>query len=158
MNESRPSYSTNHSLLANLGSPYLGFTADVLLRLSKKTALNPSLTLPLYLLSHYTRRGQELAAGHEIALNCLKLLLYAGVVRSINSFLSNASVNNWNTSTNDWNKEIVVITGASDGLGKLVSLLLAEKGAKVAILDIQPLTFDPRTYSFPFPFWSRPLF
>ncbi|KAL8906849.1 MAG: hypothetical protein Q9207_001776 [Kuettlingeria erythrocarpa] len=123
--------------------PREGFTADVILRLVKNTALNPSLTVPLYLLGHYTRRGQELAAGHDLALNRLKLLLYAGIVRWVNNFLSNASVDNWTTSNYDWNQEIVVVTGGSDGLGKLVSLLLAERGAKIAILDIQPLTFEP---------------
>ncbi|KAL8762280.1 MAG: hypothetical protein Q9184_001692 [Pyrenodesmia sp. 2 TL-2023] len=126
---------------ANLSNP--SFTADVLFRLINNSALNPSLTLPLYLLSYYTQRGQELAFGHDIALNRLKLLVYAGVLRWINNFLSNATVNNWNSSNYDWNKEIVVITGGSDGLGKFVSLLIAEKGAKTAILDIQPLTFDP---------------
>ncbi|KAI4192667.1 MAG: hypothetical protein LQ346_004210 [Caloplaca aetnensis] len=119
------------------------FTADVILRLVKNTALNPSLTLPLYLLSRYTRQGRELAAGHDLALNRLKVLVYAGIVRWVNNFLSNTSVNNWSTSNYDWNKEIVVITGGSDGLGKIVGKLLAEKGAKIAILDIQPLTFEP---------------
>lgn len=70
----------------------------------------------------------------------------------MNNFLSNTSVNNWSTSNYDWNKEIVVITGGSDGLGKIVGKLLAEKGAKIAILDIQPLTFEPRTFTPPVPF------
>ncbi|KAL9595254.1 MAG: hypothetical protein Q9219_006558 [cf. Caloplaca sp. 3 TL-2023] len=123
--------------------PREGFTADVLLRLFKNTALNPTLTLPILLLSYYTRRGQSLAAGHEVAINRLKLAVYLGVFRWINNFLSGGAVNNWSSSRYDWNKEIVVITGGSDGIGKLVALLLHERGAKVAILDIQPLTFEP---------------
>ncbi|KAL9014659.1 MAG: hypothetical protein Q9173_000692 [Seirophora scorigena] len=123
--------------------PREGLTADVLLRLFQNTLLNPSITLPIYLLSLYTQSGQELVLGHGIALNRLKLLIYAGIVRWINNFLSNSAVNNWNHSKYDWDKEIVVITGGSDGIGKSVALLLAERGVRVAILDIQPLTFDP---------------
>ena len=139
--------SSSDAVVANGRSrPLLtGFTADVVLRLFKNTALNPSLTLPILLLSHYTRRGQTLAAGHEVALNRLKLFVYLGIARWINNLLSGALVNNWVSSKYEWEKEIVVISGGSDGIGKLVALLLQEKGAKVAILDIQPLTFDPRT-------------
>ncbi|KAI4087745.1 MAG: hypothetical protein LQ348_001254 [Seirophora lacunosa] len=123
--------------------PREGVTADVLLRLFQNTLLNPTITLPVYLFCLYTQNGQELVLGHGIALNRLKLLIYAGIVRWINNFFSNSAVNNWNHSKYDWDKEIVVITGGSDGIGKSVALLLAERGARVAILDIQPLTFDP---------------
>ncbi|KAI4142296.1 MAG: hypothetical protein L6R39_004992 [Caloplaca ligustica] len=115
--------------------PREGFTADVLLRLIRNTAFNPSLTLPIYLLSQYTRRGHEFALEHDVAVNRLKLLVYTGIVRWINNFLSSGAVNNWTSSEYDWEKEVVVVTGGSDGIGKL--------GATVAILDIQPLTFDP---------------
>ncbi|KAL8840916.1 MAG: hypothetical protein Q9170_001109 [Blastenia crenularia] len=125
--------------------PREGFTADVLLRLFNITALNPSFTLPILLLSHYTRRGQSLAIDHEVALKRLRLVLYLGVLRWINNFLSGATQNNWTSSKYDWDKEIVVVTGGSDGIGKLVVLLLQERGAKVAILDIQQPTFEPRT-------------
>ncbi|KAL8654336.1 MAG: hypothetical protein Q9210_001573 [Variospora velana] len=122
-------------------------TADVLLRLFQNTLLNPSITLPIYLLSLYTQTGQKLVSGHDIALSRVKLLVYAGILRWINNFLSNSAANNWNNSKYDWDKEVVVISGGSDGIGKSVALLLAEKGAGVAILDIQPLTFEPRTDS-----------
>ena len=119
-------------------------TASVLLRLFKNTALNPSLTLPLYILSQYTQHGRRLTLGHELALSRLKVLVYLGILRWFNNLLSSAALDNWNRSEYDWDKEIVVITGGSDGIGKLLALLLQEKGAKVAILDVQPLTFEPR--------------
>lgn len=50
--------------------------------------------------------------------------------------------NNWQNDTYDWTKEVVVVTGGSDGIGKIVSLLLAERGVKVAVLDVQELTFE----------------
>lgn len=120
-------------------------TADGLLRLVQIITLDPRLTLPILLLSCYTQHGQRLTAGHEVALNRLKALVYLGILRWINDILSSAALNNWTSSDYDWNKEIVVVTGGSDGIGKLVALLLQEKGAKVAILDVQPLTFEPRT-------------
>ncbi|KAI4269721.1 MAG: hypothetical protein L6R38_007366 [Xanthoria sp. 2 TBL-2021] len=123
--------------------PREGLTANVLLRLFNNTALNPSLTLPIYLLGHYTQRGRSLTVGHELALRRLKVLVYLGILRWFNNLLSAAALNNWNRSKHEWDKEIVVITGGSDGMGKLLALLLQEKGAKVAILDVQPLTFEP---------------
>ncbi|KAL8891810.1 MAG: hypothetical protein Q9215_001246 [Flavoplaca cf. flavocitrina] len=122
-----------------------GLTANVLLCLFNNTALNPAFTLPIYLLSYYTKRGRRLTVGHELALSGLKVLVYLGIFRWLNSLLSTAALNNWNRSKYEWNKEIVVVTGGSDGIGKLLALLLEERGAKVAILDIQPLTFRPRT-------------
>jgi NAD(P)-dependent dehydrogenase (short-subunit alcohol dehydrogenase family) len=50
--------------------------------------------------------------------------------------------NNWNKDTYDWEKEIVVVTGGSDGIGKAIVHLLAEKGIKVAVLDVQKLTYE----------------
>ncbi|KAI4172173.1 MAG: hypothetical protein LQ343_003733 [Gyalolechia ehrenbergii] len=123
--------------------PSTGFTADLLLRLFKNTALNPCFTLPTLLLGHYTRQGQTIAAGHEVALKRLKQFVYLGILRWMNNVISGATVNNWNSSKYDWKKEIVVITGGSDGIGKLVALLLQETGARVAVLDVQPLTFEP---------------
>lgn len=43
----------------------------------------------------------------------------------------------------DWNKEVVVVTGGSGGIGAGISQRLAALGAKVIVLDIIPLTFEP---------------
>jgi NAD(P)-dependent dehydrogenase (short-subunit alcohol dehydrogenase family) len=55
--------------------------------------------------------------------------------------------NNWNKDTYDWEKEIVVVTGGSDGIGKAIVHLLAEKGIKVAVLDVQKLTYEGKRFS-----------
>ncbi|KAI4238140.1 MAG: hypothetical protein LQ349_001313 [Xanthoria aureola] len=123
--------------------PREGLTANVLLRLLNNTALNPSLILPIYLLSHYTQRGRSLTLGHGTALSRFKVLVYLSIIRSLNNLLSTAALDNWNGSKHEWDKEIVVITGGSDGIGKLLALLLQETGAKIAIMDVQPLTFEP---------------
>ncbi|KAL8794675.1 MAG: hypothetical protein Q9195_002750 [Heterodermia aff. obscurata] len=123
--------------------PREGFTIDVISRIIRSTAFNPTLTLPLFLLAHYTDRGQQLASDHETALRGLKLLLYIGIAQLLNNFLSRSVQNNWTSSKYNWDKEIAVITGGSNGIGKHIALLLVEKGVKVASLDIQQPTYEP---------------
>lgn len=125
----------------------LGFTSDLLIQLVRKTLLNPFLTLPVLLLSYYTPQGQSITANHDIALSRLKYLFYFGLVRWLNGILSRQVLNNWQPAKYDWNREIAVVTGGSDGIGKHIALLLAEQGVEIAILDIQPLTFTPRMFS-----------
>lgn len=127
-----------------------GFTADVVGSVTKKTALNPAITLPLLLFARYTYKGQFLARGHETALRRLKLLLYLGLARWFNGILNRGVLDNWQSDNYDWSKEIVVVTGGSDGIGKKTVMLFAEKGIKVVVLDVQPLTFDRRSQ-----YWLR---
>lgn len=110
------------------------FNADVVLKYIRKTALNPALTLPLLLLSYFT--------SHKVALQSLKYLVYCGLARWLNGVLNAGVLDNWKNSHYEWEKEIAVITGGSDGIGKCIALLLAEKNITVVILDIQPLTFE----------------
>lgn len=120
-----------------------GFTAEPVGRFVKKTLLNPSLTLPLLLLARFTARGQSIAQDHETAVKRIRLLFYLGLARWANRFLNRRALNNKVADQYDWIKEIVVVTGGSDGIGKQVVLMLAEKGVKVAVLDVQPLTYEP---------------
>lgn len=57
-------------------------------------------------------------------------------------YLGDKVSNNWASDAYDWKKEIVVVTGGSDGIGAIVVKLLAEKGIKVAVLDVQELTYE----------------
>lgn len=70
--------------------------------------------------------------------------MYIGIARVINGFLSRGAQNNWQSSKYEWEKEIAVITGGSDGIGKNIAFLLAERGVKTASLDKQPPTFESR--------------
>jgi 3-oxoacyl-ACP reductase-like protein len=107
-----------------------------------KTLLNPVITLPILLAAKYTAKGQTLAESHGRAFTNLKTLLYIGLARYASSFLDNAVTNNWTNDQYDWSKEIVVVTGGSDGIGAIVVKLLAERGIKVAVLDVQPLKYE----------------
>ena len=108
----------------------------------RNTALNPWLSLPILLLAYYTRQGQQLTSGHETALRRLKFFVYIGIARLLNAYLSRGAQNNWTSAQYDWEKEVAVITGGSDGIGKHIALLLAEKGVKIASLDIRPPTYE----------------
>lgn len=55
----------------------------------------------------------------------------------MNNFLNQGAANNWTNDVYDWRKEIVVVTGGSDGIGAIIVKLLAERGIKIANLDIQ---------------------
>ncbi|PGH08888.1 hypothetical protein GX51_00945 [Blastomyces parvus] len=120
-----------------------GFTADVVGHLIKSTALAPSLTLPLYLLSQYTAKGRAVAADRPKALKALKYLLAIGLVRSLNGLINRYALNHGTSDTYTWNQEIAIVTGGSDGIGRRVAILLAARGVKVAVLDIQPLKYHP---------------
>jgi all-trans-retinol dehydrogenase (NAD+) len=93
------------------GLPPTGFTLDVVQRLVLNTALNPVLSVPLFLLAKYTQQGQGYAIDYPTALRRLKLLMYLGLARWTNNFLSQGAQNNWKGDRFDWDKAIVLITG-----------------------------------------------
>jgi hypothetical protein len=119
-----------------------GVTSDTIGRLLKLTVLNPALTLPLLLLGRYTTRGNILAEQHGAIFKHLKTIVGLGLLKSVTAWLDDAVLNNWTNDTYVWSKEIVVVTGGSDGIGKIVVQLLAERGIKVAVLDVQELTYE----------------
>jgi hypothetical protein len=113
----------------------------------KHTVLNPALTLPLVLAARYTRKGNLLASQHTKAFQYLKAALAIGLLHRVSSWLDDAVTNNWSNDTYDWRKEVVVVTGGSDGIGKIIVQLLAERGIKVAVLDVQELTYEGTFHS-----------
>lgn len=122
--------------------PREGLTGDPIGRLIKKTALNPAFTLIFILLARYTKRGSDLAILHETAFSRLQKLFYFGLVRLASNYLDNGVLNNWTTADFDWKKEIVLVTGGAGGIGGNVARLFAEKGIKVVVLDVIPMTFE----------------
>ncbi|KAL4916923.1 hypothetical protein BDW62DRAFT_93552 [Aspergillus aurantiobrunneus] len=114
-----------------------GFTADVVGKLLQRTVLSPWKTLPLLLFAHYTTKGKDTALQHPKAFQALKVLASLAVIRRVNAWLNRRALNNGVSDQYDWNREVVVLTGGSNGIGKQVALLLGNRGIKVAILDIQ---------------------
>ncbi|KAJ5664047.1 hypothetical protein N7507_004778 [Penicillium longicatenatum] len=60
----------------------------------------------------------------------------------VNKYLSCQALNNGVQDNFDWKKEIVLVTGGSDGIGAATVQKLAERGTSVIVLDIRPLTYD----------------
>ncbi|KAJ5138142.1 uncharacterized protein N7443_009574 [Penicillium atrosanguineum] len=80
----------------------------------------------------------------------LAVLLALGVLRSLNSSLSQWTLNNW-TSNQRWQPahEIILLTGGCSGIGKQVMEDLAKTGVRVVILDINEPNFKlPANVSF----------
>ena len=124
----------------------LGLTSDPIGRFIKKTALNPAFTLAFLLLARYTKKGSDLAILHETAFSRLRKLFYFGLVRWASNYLDAGVLDNWTSDTYDWNKEIVLITGGAGCIGGHVVQLFAERGIKVVVLDVIPMTFEARKY------------
>lgn len=130
--------------------PREGFTSDALGPILKGTLFNPLLTIPLVLLGRYTKRGFDLSILHEKAFKRLKILMYLGIIRYINNYLSHGALDNWVADKYDWDKEIVVVTGGAGGIGGEIVKLFEEKGVTVVVLDVIPMTFEtgPKVHYF----------
>ncbi|KAL4889783.1 hypothetical protein BDV59DRAFT_103666 [Aspergillus ambiguus] len=115
-----------------------GFTADVVGKFLQRTVLSPWKTVPLLLLAHYTAKGKDVAEQYPRLFQALKVLASLAVLRRVNAAMNRRALNNGVSDRYDWNREVVVLTGGSNGIGRQVASLLGSRGIKVAILDIQP--------------------
>ena len=121
--------------------PREGFHADSLGRVIRRTLLNPLLTIPLYAYFAYVPRGQQLTLENPALSKYSRFFAIWSALRVVNNFLERRSLNNRLRDEYNWSKEIVIVTGGSDGIGKRVVQALASKGIKIAVLDVQDLTY-----------------
>ncbi|QPH00800.1 hypothetical protein C2857_004784 [Epichloe festucae Fl1] len=120
--------------------PREGFSVEVILKLLRKTAFNPSLLLPLVLLARYSKKGQDWSILHPTAARRLRMLFCFAVVRRLSAWYSDKLRNNWVHDKYVWSREIVLITGGAAGIGATMVRCFAEKGITVVVLDVQPMT------------------
>ncbi|KAK6518916.1 hypothetical protein TWF281_003606 [Arthrobotrys megalospora] len=71
--------------------------------------------------------------------------LFTGLISNINSYFSWKKENNWATDDKyDWEKEVVLITGGSSGLGEQMAIQLAQKGVSVVVVDVNEVRKEVR--------------
>ena len=131
--------------------PREGFHADVLGGLAKKTLLHPLLIHPLYLYFALAPRGRQIISERPRLFKSIRLLAILAALRAINNWLNKRSLNNSATDNYGWDqdKELVIVTGGSDGIGSRIVQGLAERNIRVVVLDVQPLTYDrPKSVSY----------
>ncbi|PVH72450.1 NAD(P)-binding protein [Cadophora sp. DSE1049] len=115
--------------------PREGLYLDPICWLLARTLLNPLISVPALLVGQYLR-----SSGQPSPFQ-----LIIGGVFWANQFL-NWGVNNNFTTAESWDseKELVLITGGSSGIGASIARRLATEGTSVVILDIVPLSFPER--------------
>lgn len=127
--------------------PREGLFIDPISYILARTVLNPLFSVPFFLfcrqfqLDHLAYLGP---GSREYLKKSSILLAIAGGVFWITQFLNWGANNNF-TKAKPWNpnKELVLITGGSSGIGASVATRLAKEGNRVVVLDILPLTFSP---------------
>jgi all-trans-retinol dehydrogenase (NAD+) len=100
--------------------------------------------LAIILLARYTKKGSDLSILHEKAFGRVQTLFYIGLARLVSGYLDRGVLDNWTADKYDWDKQIVLVTGGAGGIGGQVVRLFAERGIKVVVLDVIPMTFEAR--------------
>lgn len=129
-----------------------GFTADTVLAIQDLTTQNPIFTAGL--LAYFIRKSNApLNAGlvgwlfnrrnRTWGISISGVLFVLSLLKRVNSYLSRQARNNSVTDKYDWTKEIVVVTGASSGIGGRVCQMLCERGIKVVGVDVQQPLYTP---------------
>lgn len=144
-----------------------GIHIDALARFMRKTVLNECLALPLgaaltWLAQPssvmHLRKVLTFASSLGVDLTKLNLphiarvALYlggTGLLISAHNFLNKWACNNWTRSSpgewSDWSREIVVVTGASSGIGENIvkDLLARNPRTQIVIIDFAPMGWTP---------------
>lgn len=123
-----------------------GFTVDSVLALQDLTTQNPFFTAAL--LAFFIRRARAPLNSSIVGwllnrrnrtwgISISGILFCLSVLKRASDYLSFKARNNGVDDKYDWTKEIVLVTGASSGIGGRVCQMLTDRGIKVVGLDVQ---------------------
>ncbi|KAJ0163186.1 Baeyer-Villiger monooxygenase, partial [Colletotrichum tanaceti] len=131
-------------------------TIDTVAVVLRGTVLNPGLTAPVaaavtWILEPDTfgspPRGGSHTSGFLSQLGLAAwVLTAAGLALRLHEQLNTWTANNWTRDgTWDWDKEIVLITGGSSGIGAAMAQQLVARNprTKIVVVDYVPLTWQP---------------
>ncbi|RFU81123.1 short-chain dehydrogenase [Trichoderma arundinaceum] len=125
-----------------------GVTLDVISAPLRRWLLNPIIAVPAALAVLGLRSCAQLLfnKGAIIAQAPVYLLAVSSVLLSLNEYLDKQFANNWvSDKTWDWDKEIVVVTGGSGGIGASIckQLLARNPRTRIVVVDYAPLGWKP---------------
>ena len=139
-------------MAASKMSPLSLLTAPVRLAL-----FDPRITAPLLVaLLYYPDKLRSLLPEQfhhlitsQAVIRTLSVFLGLGIVRGVNRKLSQWVANNWKKDAKFIkSQELVLISGGTSGIGKLMAEDFARRGVKVVILDLNPPKAALRKFSF----------
>lgn len=137
----------------------MAFTLGDLLLLVDSTLLNPWLCAATTAALHYLTSDNKFTilpssglipyrlAPLSPLLRKLCYLFGTGILLRLNQSLSRRALNNGVKANFTWDKEIIVVTGGSGGIGAATVKKLASRGSRVVVIDVLALTFEKRKKS-----------
>lgn len=128
-----------------------GFTIDSVMSIQDLTSHNP-LFMAAVLAFFVKRAGASFRVSllgwllqkqnRTWGITLSGIFLIGAITRQLSDHFSFRARNNGVADKYDWTKEVVVVTGASSGIGARVSQMLTTRGIKVAGIDVQEPTYE----------------